>query len=89
MLHNAPIKGAQRLGSDRSFLLLIFVSGYFLFTQKGLWINITCPLLNILVIFISVTAYSYAMEEKYARKIRAMFSSYVTERVVNELIKKP
>ncbi|MBI3593104.1 MAG: adenylate/guanylate cyclase domain-containing protein, partial [Nitrospirae bacterium] len=40
-------------------------------------------------IFISVTAYNYAVEEKYARRIRAMFSSYVTERVVNELIKNP
>jgi adenylate cyclase len=33
--------------------------------------------------------YNYAIEERTARKIRAMFSSYVTEKVVNELIKNP
>jgi len=71
------------------FSLLILVPGYFLFVQKGLWITITYPLLNILLVFISVTGYNYAREEKYARKIKAMFSSYVTERIVNELIKNP
>ncbi|MGD0281753.1 MAG: adenylate/guanylate cyclase domain-containing protein [Dissulfurispiraceae bacterium] len=71
------------------FFILILSPGYFLFAQKGLWITIIYPMLNILLIFISVTGYNYAREEKYARKIKAMFSSYVTERIVNELIKNP
>jgi len=71
------------------FLLLILGSGYYLFTHQGLWINIVYPSNNILLIFIGVTAYNYAVEERYAKKIRTMFSSYVTERVVNELIKNP
>jgi adenylate cyclase len=36
-----------------------------------------------------VTAYRYATEERYAKRIRSMFSSYVTEKIVNELIKNP
>lgn len=71
------------------FLLIVLLSGYYLFAKNGLWINIAYPSINILFIFISVTAYNYAVEEKRARKIRAMFSSYVTEKVVNELIKNP
>lgn len=71
------------------FLLFVFLSGYYLFAKNGLWINITYPSINILLIFISVTAYNYAVEEKHARKIRAMFSSYVTEKIVDELIKNP
>lgn len=71
------------------FLLLVLLSGYYLFAKNGLWINIVYPSINILLIFISVTAYNYAVEEKRARTIRAMFSSYVTEKVVNELIKNP
>lgn len=71
------------------FLMLVLLSGYYLFVKNGLWMNIAYPSINILFIFISVTAYNYAVEEKHARKIRAMFSSYVTERVVNELIKNP
>jgi adenylate cyclase len=71
------------------FLVFILGSGYFLFVHQGLWINIAYPSNNILLIFICVMVYNYAIEERTARKIRAMFSSYVTEKVVNELIKNP
>ena len=71
------------------FLVLILGSGYFLFVHQGLWINIAYPSNNILLIFICAMVYNYAIEEITARKIRAMFSSYVTEKVVNELIKNP
>jgi adenylate cyclase len=71
------------------FLVIVLGSGYFLFVHQGLWINMAYPSNNILLIFISVMVYNYAIEEKMARKIRAMFSSYVTEKVVNELIKNP
>jgi adenylate cyclase len=71
------------------FLVLILGLGHFLFVQKGIWINIAYPAMNILLIFASMMTYNYAFEERAARKIRAMFSSYVTEKVVNELIKNP
>jgi adenylate cyclase len=71
------------------FLVLILGSGYFLFVHQGRWVNIAYPSNNILLIFITVMVYNYAIEERMARKIRAMFSSYVTEKVVNELIKNP
>ena len=71
------------------FLFLILGLGYFLFAHQGLWINIAYPSINILFLFIFVTVYNYAIEERTARKIRAMFSSYATEKVVNELIKNP
>ncbi len=72
-----------------AFLLIILVSGYLLLIREGLWVNVAYPSLNVLAIFIGVTAYNYADEERYARRIRFLFSSYVTERVVNELIKNP
>jgi adenylate cyclase len=71
------------------FLFFILGLGYFLFAYQGLWINIAYPSINILFLFIFVTVYNYAIEERKARKIRAMFSSYATEKVVNELIKNP
>lgn len=70
-------------------LIIIFSAGYYAFAYRGLWLNMACPAVNTLLIFISVTAYDYAMEEKYARKIRAMFSNYVTERLVNEMVRNP
>lgn len=70
-------------------LAVVGVIGYILFSNLGLWINLACPLSNVFFIFMSVTAWNYAFEERHARKIRAMFSSYVTQTIVNELINNP
>lgn len=71
------------------FISVIFLAGYWLFFSRGLWIDISFSSLNLLSIYFVVTVYRFATEERYARRIRGMFSSYVTERVVNELIKNP
>ncbi|MFH1025874.1 MAG: adenylate/guanylate cyclase domain-containing protein, partial [Nitrospirota bacterium] len=72
-------------------LVTVFVVtlSYYLFARKGIWINVAYPVLTVLIVFANGIAYGHAVEERYARTIRAMFSSYVTERVVNELIKNP
>lgn len=85
----ARFKAAGGFAVAVAVLFLILSSGYLLFAQKGLWINLTYPSLNIVLIFGNATAYNYGVEEKKARRIRGMFSSYVTERVVSELIKNP
>ncbi len=74
-----------------SFIMTLFLItlSYWLFAGKGIWINVGYPVITVLLVFVNGTAYSYAAEETYARKIRTMFSSYVTERVVDELIKNP
>ncbi len=72
-----------------AFIAVLFVVGYLLFFGKGLWLNISYPINNVLAVYLFVTAYRYATEERYAKRIRNMFSSYVTEKVVNELIKNP
>ncbi len=82
-------KGIGATGVTLFFLFFVSLSGYYLFAQKGIWINMTYPILNILFIFISVTVYNYVAEERYAKRIKAMFSSYVAEKIVNELIKNP
>jgi len=71
------------------FLLFVLSLGYLLFVHQGLWIRVGYPSINILLIFISMMTYNYAFEERAARKIRAMFSNYATERVVDELIANP
>src|SRR4030043_2352473 len=71
------------------FLLVLFGSSYVLFSQGGIWVSVVYPSNNILLIFISIMAYNYAVEERSAQKIKSMFSNYVTERVMNELIKNP
>jgi adenylate cyclase len=67
---------------------LYLITNYFFF-EKNLWIDLSYPGSNLVVTYFAITAYRYATEERYAKRIRGMFSSYVTERVVNELIKNP
>ncbi len=67
---------------------LLFIA-YLVFSYGGIWIYVVYPSIATLLMFASGTAYSHAVEETYARKMRSMFSSYVTERVVKELIRNP
>lgn len=78
-------------GAIVSIALLAIYTGitYYLFVNSNLWIDYLYPSLNIIIVYTGVTIYRYASEEKRAREIRNMFSSYVTEKVVNELIKNP
>ncbi len=71
------------------FLSALSFTGYYLFVKRGLWIELSYPLVNIVLINSLVTVYRYAEEEMRAKHIRAMFSSYVTEKIVNELTKNP
>jgi adenylate cyclase len=78
-----------------SFLIFIFsalsisLGTYFLFSTKGLFLAPGAPLLTLFAVFISQTALKYAYSERQAKEIRNMFASYVTERVVNQLINNP
>jgi len=71
------------------FIVLVFFLGYYALHRHGIWLNITYPLLNIMAILTITTAYNYAFQERYSKRIRSMFSSYVTETVLKELIKNP
>lgn len=71
------------------FIALLSLVAYYFFFWKNLWITLSYSSSNILITYFFITAYRYATEERYAKRIRGMFSSYVTEKVVNELIKNP
>jgi adenylate cyclase len=75
--------------STALFLLGLIGVSSLLFSRYGIYINLAAPIANFLGIFIGITSINYAIEEKRARKIRSMFSSYVTQTVVNELINNP
>ena len=71
------------------FIAAIFLTSYNLFFMKNLWVDTSYSGSNILLIYLVINAYKYATEERYAKRIRGMFSSYVTQKVVDELIKNP
>jgi len=62
---------------------------YYLFVAKGIWFNLVYPASALFFGYTSQTAYRFFTEERRARDIRKMFSSYVSKRIVDELIKDP
>lgn len=69
---------------------LIFVAfNQAMFTYYGIRFNFIYPILTLFSEGTFIVNYRYFVEESKARDIKKMFSSYVTERVMNELIKRP
>jgi len=84
-----------RLGAKAGVaLFLLLFAGYlgfvyYLFVAKGIWFNLVYPASALFFGYTSQTAYRFFMEERRARDIRRMFSSYVSKRIVDELIRDP
>ncbi|MFA5073456.1 MAG: adenylate/guanylate cyclase domain-containing protein [Nitrospirota bacterium] len=84
-----------RLGARAGALLFIaLLTGYagfvyYLFAVKGIWFNLVYPSSSLFFGYTSLTAYRFFTEERRARDIRKMFSSYVSKRIVDELIRDP
>ncbi len=73
-----------------NFIFLLFMAlNQVAFTYYGIRLNLIYPLLTLFSEGTFIVNYRYFVEEKKAKDIKRMFSSYVTERVVNELIKNP
>jgi adenylate cyclase len=62
---------------------------HYMFVYQGLLLAVVYPLFTILLVFVAVTVLRFMTEEKQAKEVRAMFSSYVSPRIVEELIKDP
>jgi adenylate cyclase len=84
-----------RLGAGTGAMLFLALLGgylgavYYLFVAKGIWFNLVYPSFALFFGYTSQTAYRFFMEERRAREIRTMFSSYVSKRIVDELIRDP
>ena len=69
-------------------VIYIFLCQY-LFTRAGAWLNIVYPMLILILIYVSLTAYKYFTEERQKRFIKDAFSTYLAPSVVAQLIKSP
>ncbi len=59
------------------------------FVQFGLWVNMVFPLLAVALVYTTLTVYHYLTEEREKKKIRGAFGYYVSDSVVNEMLKNP
>lgn len=60
-----------------------------LFVVKGICLPIVMPTLTIGSVFVVTTVLNYVLKERQAREIHSMFASYVSPRIVQELMKSP
>jgi adenylate cyclase len=70
------------------FLAYFFINRYF-FLQLNQWLGIVYPSLNIILLYLGITALNYMTEEREKRRIRGAFQYYVAPSVVNEMLKNP
>jgi len=71
------------------FMLLYIVLGSVLLFYRDFVIELVYPILNMAGIFVVQTVIRFFFEERKAREIRQMFSSYVSPKIVKELMENP
>jgi len=64
-------------------------AAYWLFAHVGMWLDVVYPTATVILTYVGITASRLVTEEQRAKQIRAMFSSYVSPVVVEELIRDP
>ena len=79
-------RGSALLGGG--FILSYLLANNYLLVYRGLSLNVVYPLTNILVIITAHTVTSLFTEEARAREIRRMFSSYVSPKIVEQLVNR-
>ena len=86
LIHMPALKGsalsALALGSFTALACWLFIA-------EGIWLTMLYPLTNMALVATLLLGARYLFEEKRARKIRRMFSSYVSPKVVTTLIEHP
>lgn len=60
-----------------------------LFVTEGICLPLVMPTLAIGSVFMVTTLLNYVFQERQAREIHSMFASYVSPRIVQELVKSP
>ncbi|KPK90204.1 MAG: hypothetical protein AMJ94_10025 [Deltaproteobacteria bacterium SM23_61] len=87
LLHRFKAHWGALVGA--ALFLSVLVLGKILFENPGVWMNLTYPSLNLVLIYLGVTGYRYMTEEKEKKKIRGAFQYYLTASVVEEMLKNP
>jgi adenylate cyclase len=72
-----------------AMVIMYVAAACWLLIDRDLWINMVGPVLNMLFIFSTESLTKLYREEKSAREIRSMFSSYVSPKIVEVLINNP
>jgi adenylate cyclase len=71
------------------FIFFYILACCYLLIFHSLWVNLLYPVTNMFGIFVTLTVMKFFHEEKKSKEIRQIFSSYVSPKIVKELIDNP
>ena len=81
-----PTQGSIWFGA---LLVIYTVLACETFSNGGLLINMTYPVLALMLTFLTLTTYKFRTEVRHSRYMKQMFQSMVTPKVVEEILKMP
>ncbi|HJX34342.1 MAG TPA: adenylate/guanylate cyclase domain-containing protein, partial [Desulfatiglandales bacterium] len=67
-------------------VVLQIIGSRLLFSHYGIWVNMVYPLLAVFLIYTSLTAYHYLVEEKSKRFLHSTFSSYLSPELIEDMV---
>ncbi|RME69214.1 MAG: CHASE2 domain-containing protein, partial [Nitrospirae bacterium] len=82
-------KALKSVAVGLAIILSYLFLNLFLFAYQGLWLNLSVVSIQMGLIFVYNLSYKYFLEERQARHLKRLFSSYVSEKIVKELIENP
>lgn len=73
---------------------VLFLAGYFLFDKyfwfnRGEWVYMGMPFIEIFGLYGGVTLYKYMTEERERKKVKGAFGLYLSPEVMNEVLEDP
>jgi len=74
------------LSSVVVLIILQVVLSRWLFSQYGIWVNMVYPLLAIVLVYTSLTAYHYLIEERNKRFLHSTFSTYLSPELIKDMV---
>lgn len=70
-------------------IFFIILTGLYIMESFSYWVPVVSPIFTVIVAFASTYVYRYLFEERDKRRIRKVFSHYVSTSVVDVLLKHP
>ncbi len=75
--------------STFGIILALFVTSSIIFDRQALILEFSEPALAVLIAFLSIVVYREMTESRDKRRIRSMFGTYVSPRVVDQILDNP
>ncbi len=82
-----PRSGAiTGLGSTAMVIVLYTYICMWAFSKYGLWINMVYPLIGVFLLYTTLTAYHFLVEEKNKRFLHSTFASYLSPELIDDMV---